>query len=100
MEQHEIERRQDAAGRDLVPLVTLAEEFGVERRTLDRVASDEAIERLKFAGDRRTWVPEAEMRRAMSLPHRRPGRQHQAGGQPRGAGGRFDSRPSSGTRGR
>jgi hypothetical protein len=74
-----------------VRLSDLAEAVGVERRTLDRIALERDIPRLKYAGDRRTWVSEAAMRAALDEPQRRPGRKPRAGGQQRDGAGRFST---------
>jgi hypothetical protein len=84
-----LETRADANGNLLVPLRELAEALGTTRQSLNRIARERGIDRVRYPLDRRTWVPLDRMRAALAEPHRRPGHQTPVGGQDRGPDGRF-----------
>ena len=46
----------------LVPIEELAKQLGVRRRTLDRITVEREIPRLRYPGDRKTYVDEVAVR--------------------------------------
>jgi hypothetical protein len=90
-----LETRIAADGTVMVALRDLADAHGTTPRTLNRVARERDIERVKFELDRRTWVPLLAMREALSEPQRRPGRVPRPNGQLRDGNGRFTPGPDT-----